>query len=149
MEWFDVVAECRAVSMGQGQEVHARRLLQQSMAGVCYYYIVLLIYNYVFLSCSKIHLYIQEKFIKRHIFKCAEVVVCTGRGHCGLIGRRGLTLCHYTTGTASLTQSYRKQYCELTCVGQDLFTYTSAIGVARAIQNIHRIVFTTFQQNQA
>lgn len=26
--------ECRSISMGQGQEVHARRLLQQSMASV-------------------------------------------------------------------------------------------------------------------
>lgn len=27
--------ECRSISMGQGQEVHARRLIQQSMASVC------------------------------------------------------------------------------------------------------------------
>ena len=26
--------ECRSISMGQGQEVHARRLIQQSMASV-------------------------------------------------------------------------------------------------------------------
>lgn len=33
--------ECRAISMGQGQEVHARRLIQQSTAGVIMVYVLI------------------------------------------------------------------------------------------------------------
>jgi hypothetical protein len=32
MNEFRLLVECRAISMGQGQEVHARRLLQQFMS---------------------------------------------------------------------------------------------------------------------
>jgi hypothetical protein len=32
MNEFHLLVECRAISMGQGQEVHARRLLQQFMS---------------------------------------------------------------------------------------------------------------------
>ena len=31
---YVLVTECRAISMGQGQEVHARRLVAQFMQGV-------------------------------------------------------------------------------------------------------------------
>lgn len=35
-EWtFSCVTECRTISMGQGQEVHARKLIQMSMQQVC------------------------------------------------------------------------------------------------------------------
>ena len=33
--WASCVAECRTISMGQGQEVHARKLIQMSMQQVC------------------------------------------------------------------------------------------------------------------
>ena len=38
--------ECRAISMGQGQEVHARRLLQQCISTVSFYKIFIAIHYY-------------------------------------------------------------------------------------------------------
>ena len=58
--------------MGQGQEVHARRLLQQSMAGVscCRYYYRLLMHDHVspfLLFDLKMRLLTQDRYIKRQV----------------------------------------------------------------------------------
>ena len=67
--------------MGQGQEVHARRLLQQSMAGVSYYFIFLCLYLF------------EDKSIDTLRTKCTTwVFLALVYGNYGLIGRRLLSL---------------------------------------------------------